>query len=644
MNKEGSCDAFTQPKDAHPITVTLNEKFKEQLDFTDTDDFTDATYGFIETIDGAEIRNEAGDIVWTQHPYGFLEDEESPPTVNPSLWRQARLNYVHGLFKVCESIYQVRGFDLANVTFIETDSGIVVIDPLTFAESAKAALQLYQKHRGQRPVKAVIYSHSHRDHFGGVRGVLTDDDIASGRIMIIAPNGFMEEAVSEAVLAGIPMRRRALFQFGIPLPSNARGHVDSGLGKISGKGTYSLIPPTRLIRERRETMIVDGLEIQFQLTPGSEAPAEMNFFFPGLRALNTAENACHTMHNLCPVRGAKTRDTLAWSRYLDEAVDEYSGKVDVVLAQHHWPIWGTERVKQFLIEQRDLYRFLHDQTLRWMSHGLTPREIAEKLMVPDELSKKWHTRGYYGAVVHNVAAIYAHYMGPYDGNPANLHALAPSEAGTKYIEYMGGIDHVLPRAREAFERGEFRWVVQLMNHAVFADPTHREARELCADAMEQLAYQAESATWRNSYALGAQELRQGKPEKVISGSGVVSANVVAHLPVPLFMDFLAMRVRDDVEFSKTLKFDWVMTDEKTTHRMTVSNGALSHLSGSHGLAADATIRCDRSSMIALFSTRFATLSEAVLAGVLEITGDAKAVREFFSSLDTFDGVFAVVEP
>lgn len=643
MKEQLRSGGVTQPKDAHPVTMAANAAVKSALNFEDTQDFNDATHGFIATIEDAEIRNAQGKVVWSMGPYKFLEDEQAPDTVNPSLWRLARLNYIHGLFKVSDGIYQVRGFDLANVTFIETDNGLVVIDPLTFAEPARAALDLYRKHRGDRPVHAVIYSHSHRDHYGGVLGGISQDDVASGRVMIIAPNGFMEEAVSEQVLAGMPMRRRSLFQFGTALPAGVRAHVDSGLGKAMGKGSTALIPPTHIITLPRETMIIDGLEIQFQLTPGAEAPAEMNFFFPSLRALNTAENACHTMHNLCPLRGAKTRDALAWARYLDEAVDEYADKVDVVLAQHHWPIWGTERVTRFLKEQRDLYRFLHDQTLRWMSHGLTPREIAEKLMFSDDLAKQWHTRGYYGAVVHNVQAIYAHYMGPYDGNPANLNALAPTEAGAKYIEYMGGIDTVLPKARAAYERGEFRWVAQLMNHAVFADPSHLEARELAADAMEQLAYQAESATWRNSYALAAQELRGGKPSSSISGNAI-SGDVVAHLPVPLFLDFIAIRLKGLEVAGSELRFDWVMRDEQTSHRITISHGALTHMPGTHGKTAHATLSSTRASLGKAMSARYPTLRDALADGLFEVTGDTAAVETWFGALDTFDGMFAVLEP
>ncbi len=364
--------AAAQRKNAHAHTIALQQGLASALEFSDTSDFDDANRGFIGTIEDAVIRDADGNVVWSQKEYDFLEDRYAPFTVNPSLWRMAQLNRIHGLFKVCDRIYQVRGFDLANITFIEGDTGLIVIDPLTFEEAASAALQLYEKHLGPRKIVAVIYSHSHRDHYGGVKGVVSEEDVAAGRTQIIAPQGFMEEVMSESLLAGIPSRRRAEFQFGTYLEPGPQSHVDSGLGKGLGKGTSGLIAPTCLIGKTGERMVIDGVEMVFQMTPGTEAPAEMNFYFPAMRALNMAENACHTMHNLCPIRGAKVRDALAWASYLDESVDLYAGQADVCLAQHHWPVWGTDRVLAFLTEQRDLYRYLHDQTLRLMSHGLTP--------------------------------------------------------------------------------------------------------------------------------------------------------------------------------------------------------------------------------------------------------------------------------
>lgn len=631
-----------QPQDAHAATLKAHDAMRDQLDFSDTDDFDDARRGWVASIADGVVRAEDGRVTWDLRPYAFLDDEASPPTVNPSLWRLARLNHQHGLYQVTEGIYQVRGYDLANITFIETDSGLVVIDPLTFEEAARASLALYTAHRGARPIRAVIYSHSHPDHYGGVYGVISDEDVRSGRVAVIAPDKFMEEVVSETVLAGLPMRRRAQFQFGTTLAPGVRSHVDSGLGKAMGRGRSGLIPPTVTIRRTGERMTIDGLEIVFQMTPGTEAPAEMNFHFPALRALNMAENACHTMHNLCPLRGAKTRDALAWASYIDEAIDLYAAESDVVFAQHHWPVWGTAKIVRFMSEQRDLYRYLHDQTLRWMSHGLTAREICERLLIPSALASRWHGRGYYGAVVHNVNAIYAHYMGPYDGNPAHLDPLAPVAAAKKTIEYMGGLDAVMARAHADFAQGEFRWVVQAMNHAVFADPSRQDARRLGADAMEQLGYQAESSTWRNAYLLGARELREGLPKPTFV-TNVLSADVVACLPMAQFFDYLAIRVKGEEMADFAARIDWVMTDEGTTHRLSFSHGALHHRPGSHGNAAMATIHATRASLSEALRGRN-TLLAAIESGAMTMSGDADVVRRWLGGLDAFDPMFAVVEP
>lgn len=629
-------------KAAHTATISAQEKVLQDLDFSDKADFEDVRRGFIGTIPDARIVTERGQTVWDMSQYRFLEAERAPYTANPSLWRIARLNAEHGLFQVTDGIYQVRGFDIANITFIEGDTGLIIIDPLTYEQSARAALALYTQLRGQRPVRCVIYSHSHADHYGGVRGVISEEDVNSGRVEVIAPEKFMEEAISENILCGVPMGRRSQFQFGTFLDAGEDSHLDSGLGKAMGRGSSGLIAPTRTIRLNREVHVIDGVEIEFQLTPGSEAPAEMNFFFPQFRALNLAENACHTMHNLCPLRGAKTRDALAWARYLDEALTEYVPHVDVVFAQHHWPVWGTKRVAAFVSEQRDLYRYLHDQTLRLMSHGLTPTEIAEQLMLPSGLAKRWHARGYYGALVHNVQAIYAHYMGPYDGNPANLHRLPPEMAGAKYIAYMGGLSTVLERARNDFEKGEFRWVVQLLNHAVFAFPENQEARQLAADAMEQLAYQAESATWRNSYLLGAKELREGVAP--IAGKGNrLPPDVIAQLPVEMFLDYLAIRVHGPRAAHLSARFDWIMQDTNDCRRLSISNGALNHARGSHGDMADAVMRASRS-VLATVLRSGGDLLQAVEAGQLEVEGNVTLVREFLGCLDTFDPAFTVVEP
>lgn len=627
-------------KPAHPATQEAQARVRQELDFEDRRDFDDAQRGFIGTLADAEFPALAGGLAWSQRPYAFI-DGEAPDTVNPSLWRLSQLNRIHGLFEVAPRIYQVRGFCLANITFVESDNGIIVIDPLTFEEHARAALNLYQQHRGQRPVKALVYTHSHRDHYGGVRGVISPEQVAADGVPVFAPQGFTQEAFSESMLAGVPMRRRSLFQFGTSLAPGPMSHVDSGLGKAVGRGRDGFIAPNRVIQAPRERHVVDGIEIIFQLTPGTEAPAEMHLFLPGLRALNLAENACQTMHNLCPLRGAKTRDALAWARYLDEALDEYVPGSDVVLAQHHWPVWGRERVAEYVAGQRDLYRYLHDQTLRLMSHGLTPSEIAAQLMMPGELSRRWYARGYYGAVAHNVAAIYAHYLGPFDGNPANLHPLPPDQAGAKYVEYMGGAAAIIDRARRDFAAGEFRWVVEALKHVVFADPANETARNLSADAMEQMGYQAESATWRNAFLLGARELRSRARASVPAGIPI-STDIVAMLPLQSFLEFLAVRVVGTQAEHFSARFDWQVIDGEC-QRVTLSNGALNHLPGSFGAAADAVIRTRRDQLARLLLGRD-EIRRALDSGELEVQGDQALFRRFVDTLDEFDPMFNVVEP
>ena len=425
------------PDDATPITRAQNRALLDALPFQDTQDFEDARRGFLATLPAVEFKNALGRVVWSLKDYAFLHEVEAPATVNPSLWRQARLNMHNGLFQVTDRIYQIRGFDLSNMTILEGDRGVVVIDPLVTMEVARASPDLYFEHRGRRPVTAVIYTHSHTDHYGGVRGVVDDAQVRSGDVQIIAPDGFLDEIASEAVLAGTAMVRRGQFQFGATLPKGPRGQVDAGLGKVTSRGTVTLIPPTRIITEPIETHRIDGIEVVFQLAPETEAPAEMHMFYPGLRALNLAENATHNLHNIYPIRGAQARDANAWAKYLNEAMDRFGREADVAFAQHHWPVWGTARLLEYLGKQRDLYKYLHDQTVRLMNHGYKPAEIAEHLTLPKSLSSTWHVRGYYGTLSHNAKSVYQRYLGWYDANPANLNPLPPVERGRKYVEYMG---------------------------------------------------------------------------------------------------------------------------------------------------------------------------------------------------------------
>ena len=628
-------------KDATPQTCAHNHSFLDALPFGDRQDFDDASRGFIATLPDVTFRNPEGRVIFSLKDYAFLAHEQVPDTVNPSLWRQARLNMNNGLFQVTDRIYQVRGFDISNMTIIEGSRGLIIIDPLVSTEVAAAALELYWTHRGRKPVTAVIYTHTHVDHFGGVRGVVDEADVKAGNVAIIAPDKFMEEVTKENVLVGTPMIRRAMFQFGAILPKGPRGQVDAGLGKVISGGTVTLIPPTQIIRQPIETHVVDGIEIIFQLAPETEAPAEMHMFYPGLKALNLAENATHNLHNIYPIRGAQVRDANAWAKYLNEARDRFATKSDVVFAQHHWPVWGNGRVLDYLAKQRDTYKYLHDQTLRLINHGHRSAEIAERLVLPKGLEKEWHVRGYYGTFSHNAKAIYQRYLGWYDANPANLNPLPPVERAKKSVEYMGGADAVMARAREDFAKGEYRWVADAMSQVVFAEPDNTAARELAADAMEQMGYQAESATWRNAYLFGALELRRGMMAPVAPARA--GRDIVRSLTLDLFFDFLGVRLNGDKAEGKTIVVNWAFPDTSERYALTLQNCALTYLADRHAEAADASVTLDRTVLNRII-LREVALPEAMAQGLVKIEGNPMKVAELFSLFDDFTMAFEIVEP
>src|ERR1700747_2502531 len=572
------------PKDASPSVIAQQQAVRNALPFADTADFDDAARGFLGTIEHAKITSESGRTVWSLEPYGFLSDAEAPATVNPSLWRQSRLNMHHGLFEVVPGVYQVRGLDIANMTLIEGDKGVIVVDTLTSIEGARAAMELYFQHRGRKPVTAVIFSHTHTDHWGGARGVLDDAMLASGNVPIIAPNFFMEHAVSENIIAGPAMLRRAQYQFGPFLAKGVRGHVDCGLGKSMAAGAVALLRPTDLIIATGDKRVIDGLEVEFRMAPNSEAPAEMPFFIPRYKLLNLAENCTHNFHNLLPFRGADVRDALAWSKYLSEALQLWGGKAEAMCGQHHWPVWGGERVDTMIRPQRDLYKCAHDQHIRLMNHGLTATEIAETIRLPKSLEGAWHARGYYGHIRHNVKAIYQKYLGWYDANPVHLDPLPPVEAGKKYVEYMGGAEALLARAEADFAKGEFRFVAQAVSHLVFAEPDNQAARALLADTFEQLGYAAESSTWRNAYLLGAQELRQGMPQG--PARRPIPRETLAALRTSQLWDVLGVRLNGPKAEGKHIVLNWRFTDIGETFALTLENCALTYSEGTQSEAAD----------------------------------------------------------
>jgi alkyl sulfatase BDS1-like metallo-beta-lactamase superfamily hydrolase len=628
-------------KDATEATRAANRAALADVPLADKRSFDDARRGFVEALGDQLTVRADGRLVWTLAGYEFLGTEQAPDTVHPGLWRHARVNMANGLYKVTDRVHQLRGFDVSNMTIIEGDTGLIVIDPLISTEVAKAAIDLYRKHLSQKPVVAVIYTHSHIDHFGGVRGVVNSDDVAAGRVTIWAPAGFMAAAVGENVIAGNAMLRRALFQFGAMLPRGERGQVDTGLGKSVSVGTVTLIPPTNLIEKPIESHRIDGVEIVFELTPEAEAPAEMIMYYPQFRVLNMAEIATQNFHNLLPMRGALVRDSLSWSKYIGGALRRYGDSSDVLIAQHNWPVWTGERVRDFLRKQRDAYKFVHDQTVRLMNYGYVGAEIAEMVKLPASLNQEWSAHSFYGNLKHNVRAIYQRYLGHYDGNPANLDALPPAEFARKSVEYMGGAESALNKAREDYARAEYRWVAQVASQLVFADPANREARELAADAFEQLAYQSESATARNAYLQGASELRNGVPN-LGRGSGT-SPDIVRSLPLDMYFDFMGVRLNGEKAAGKTIVLNWRLTDTRQEYVLNLDNSALTYVEDSQADEADATVTLTRATLDEI-SMRTTTFESALQSGQISVTGKREKLVELLEMLDTFPLQFAVVEP
>jgi len=626
---------------ATTFTAEANQAVADALPLADQQDFDDARRGLVASEPDLEIRTAEGKVVWRPKDYGFV-DGQAPASVNPSLWRQARLNGIHGLFKVAEGIYQVRGYDLSNLSLIRGRTGWIVVDPLTAKETAAAALAMARKHLGNDPIVAVIFTHSHIDHFGGVGAVLDDPKTDRNRLRVVAPQGFIEEATSENVLAGVAMGRRATFMYGMGLSRSPRGHVDTGLGKGPASGTIDILEPTDLIDRTPQEMQLDGVRFVFQYAPASEAPAEMAFALPDLKAYCGAEIVSHNLHNLYTLRGAKVRDALKWSGYIDEAIDLFAKDTDVEFASHHWPTFGNQRVVAYLKQQRDAYKYLHDQTLRLANDGLGPQEIAEELKMPSTLASVFAIRDYYGTVRHNAKAVYQAYFGWYDSNPANLNPLPPQQAATRYVEAMGGADQVLRRAQDAYDRGEYRWAAMLLNHLVFADSGNKPARVLLAATYEQLGYQAESGPWRDEYLTGAYELRHGAQATGMDPAAI--SQLLRHMPAARFFDAMASRVIGPKADGQNLTINFVFTDLGQTHVITVENAVLHHHQReAPDPAATATVKLTRDFLVRL-STGQAGLREMIFSSDLAIEGSRLDVLSFFSLLDRPDGKFPIVTP
>ena len=638
----GATGATAEPKAATDTTGASNAAVLEQLPFIDKQDFEFAGRGFIARPKSLIIKDNNGKIVWDMESYNFIgQGKPAPDTVNPSLWRIAQLNTIAGLFKVSDRIYQVRGYDLSNITFIQGDTGWIVFDPLISAEAAKAAYDLVTENLGKRPVVGVVYSHSHIDHFGGARGVVDEADVKSGKVRIFAPDGFMERAISENVTAGNAMSRRAIFMYGALLPRNEKGGVSAGLGQTTSTGSVGLLPPTDSITKTGQEVKLDGVTMVFQMTPGTEAPVEMNTWFPQFKALWMAENCTATLHNLYTLRGAEVRDGKKWATYLDEAIDLYGKDAQFVFQAHHWPRWGNAYVVDYMQKTRDAYKYIHDQTVRLMNQGYTSMEIAEMLELPAELNQLWYLRGYYGTVKHDAKAVYQKYLGWYDANPANLDPLPPEPAAKKFVEYMGGSSAVIARARKDFADGNYRWVAQVMNQVVFADPENKEARELEADALEQMGYQAESGPWRSVYLQGAFELRNGIPVSV--GTSTASPDIIRAMSPEMLFDYFSIRLNGPRASGKKISLNFIFPDLKGRYVLTVENGVLNYAANRRNLTADATITTTKDTLDAILSKE-ATLNQKTASGEFKIEGNKAALIEFFGLLDSFTFWFNIVTP
>ena len=600
-----------------------------ELRYEDKTDFENAERGFIGGLTPGVVRDEQGRVVWDIDAFSFLEGER-PDSVHPSLWRQSQLCAKQGLYEVAEGIYQVRALDLSNMTLIEGERGVIVIDPLISSETAAAALALYREHRGERPVTGLLYTHSHLDHFGGALGV-TDPE--KDDVPILAPEGFLEHSVVENVYAGPAMLRRGMYYSGANLGTGHTGVVSMGLGPTVSVGTPGLVPPTVDISRTGQEEVVDGVRFVFQMTPGTEAPSEMNFLLPDHRALCMAENATHNMHNILTLRGAVVRDARVWSRYLNEAIQLFTDRADVLFASHHWPTWGREKIVGFLSEQRDLYAYMHDQTLRLLNQGLTGPEIAEEMRLPEGLETAWNTRGYYGSLSHNVKAIYQRYLGWYDGNPSSLWEHPPTESAKRYVETIGGIDTVLSKARAYADDGDLRFAAQLLRHAVFAEPSNADAKELLASVYQRLGEGAENATWRNCYLTGASELRDG-----VVTTELGSSNLAAMLTVTQLFDTISIRVNGPKAAKASLVIDWTFTDLGESYRSQLSNGAFVHwpTEESGGGGADLTFTLTKPQLLCLIANGS--------ADGLDHSGDPGVLGRLLSVLDDPDPNFAIVTP
>ncbi|MCL1821110.1 MAG: MBL fold metallo-hydrolase [Oscillospiraceae bacterium] len=621
----------TAQKEATNYTKEINNAVYALLDFDDEQEREFAERGLLAAPEALELLDENGDVIWSQKAFAFVENTDAPDTANPSLWRNAQLNHLYGLFEVTEGIYQVRGYDLSNITFIKGDTGWIVFDPLTNVEPARAALNLINETLGERPVTGVVISHSHADHFGGIRGVVADDNIP-----IIAPEGFEEHAVSENIYAGNAMLRRSDYMYGRNLEVGERDRLSVGLGIGVPRGTSSYISPNDIIKETGEVRVIDGVTMEFQLTPGTEAPAEMNTWFPAHKALWAAENCTGTLHNLYTLRGAQVRDGNAWAYYIMEAVTLYGKDAEVIFQSHNWPHWGNGIINEYLTNTAAMYKFINDQTLLYINQGYTANEISNMIKLPEALDRVWYTRQYYGTLSHNARAVYQRYMGWYDANPAHLNPLSPTDSAKKMVEYMGDAKKVLRKAKEDFYKGEYRWVAEITMILVFADPKNKDARYLCADALEQLGYQAESGVWRAAYLTGAKELREGTPTNTKTSMGRLGEMLRAMESYMVF-DYMGIHLDSNAAQDLNMKINFNVTGD-ADYLVTVKSGVLLYQKNASAADADATVTLPKQAVALLLSP------ESDENGLIEIEGDTAVLQTLAEHMAEFEPIFNIIEP